>query len=94
MCARAILSSPQGNVAPLLVAVNLGHREIANLLVDHGANPYQEYEVCPKHKLCRILLYITHNVYNDPQRGVLAFEMAELRNFADLARKLNPQQVL
>ncbi|CAI8035374.1 Ankyrin-3 [Geodia barretti] len=58
-----------GNTHPLMVAINLGRKEIAKLLVDRGANIYKEHE-----------------------GGVLAFEMAELRNFTDLARRLNPQQ--
>ncbi|CAI8010853.1 Ankyrin homolog [Geodia barretti] len=59
-----------GNTHPLMVAINLGRKEIAKLLVDRGANIYKEHE-----------------------GGVLAFEMAELRNFTDLAKRLNPQQV-
>jgi ankyrin repeat protein len=58
-----------GNTHPLMVAINLGHKEIAKLLVVNGADIYKEHE-----------------------GGVLAFEMAELRNFTDLARRLNPQQ--
>ena len=38
-------SSTQGNVAPMMIAINLGHKEIADLLSDHGADLYREHEV-------------------------------------------------
>ena len=60
-----------------------------DLLMEHGADPDKQDEVCTVDDSrfhLPVYIYIT-------QRGVTAFEVAEVRNFQDLANKLNPQQV-
>ena len=48
--------------------------------------PTKNMRYCVSYWISPVILTYT-------QGGVLAFEMAELRNFTDLAKRLNPQQV-
>ena len=87
----SVVCISQGARPPLHVATASDMPDIIRLLLSHGADPTKQDEVCSVHN--NVVGALIHCCVNLIQQGVMAFEIAEMRNLADLAKRLNPQQV-
>ena len=87
----SVVCISQGARPPLHVAAASDSPDIVRLLLSHGADPTKQDEVCSVHN--NVVEALIHCCVYLIQQGVMAFEIAELRNLADLAKRLNPQQV-
>jgi ankyrin repeat protein len=84
---------------PVLIATGLGEKEILEELLKKGADPNIGAEPpilvasdLGFEDIADLLVIHGADLNKHDERGVMAFEVAEQRNFSDLAQKLNPQQ--
>lgn len=75
-----------------MVASHSGATDIAMLLEKYGADPSQRDEVVTV--VLHLYLYISLVLLCYTQNGVAPYEIAQMRNYWELANKLNPEQVL
>lgn len=74
-----------------MVASHSGFTDIAVLLKERGADPSQRDEVVTL--VLHLSLYISLVLLCYAQNGVAPYEIAQMRNYWELANKLNPEQV-